>query len=484
MNQTDDANSNSSGVAPTVQSGWPLTFEKLKAPPIWLSSFVCLILGMGALLLFLLTIIAVYRLTMDMVGTDTTRASEAVKSLLPISAAAIGLPLIIWRLVILSRQTITAEAKTQIDRETHYTSIFSRSVDQLGQTREIKEARENGGVVDIISKTSPNIEVRLGGIHSLSRLAEESVRDRAKIENTLLSYVRENSWSDREGTASRIPLTQRIYDTWQYQYRSENVAEKYAHALDEWRNAQKKAALALHEKTEFLPETRVDVSEAVDAIKSVRAFSTVAAPSRFYECLFVGRSFDGSFLLVSTFERCTFVRCRFDVAETKALEITQSQFIKCRIVGKAGGIALDSCYLADIWISQVAGTKIDLRSCQMFDPYFSIGHDTEIKFRACTVFTGALGSSKEATFHAERTAFVDFDFSGINFSSKSLFEDCVFPKSDFSGANLGEITRISSEALTHATAAPDTMLNTSIERPSSWPEFDADYGRESSEPDA
>lgn len=173
-----------------VRHSWPITFKNVKHPPQPLAIALCVVGILVALWLTALTLIAIGRLAFDLFGGDQLRATEAIKSLLPLAAAAIGLPLIIWRLLILDQQTRISEQKTQIDRQTHYTSIFAKSIEQLGQTKEIKENRERNGVLETLSQTLPNIEVRLGGIHSLARLAEESKRDAIKIENTLLSYVR------------------------------------------------------------------------------------------------------------------------------------------------------------------------------------------------------------------------------------------------------------------------------------------------------
>ncbi len=189
----------------TNQVAWPINLSNLKSPPQWFATGATIVVSLFAILLLFLAAVAIGRLAFDLLGDDHLRASDAVKSLLPIAAAALGLPLIVWRLVILSQQTRISEIRAQIDRETHYTSIFSKSVEQLGQTREVIETRDAAGALATITRTVPNIEVRLGGIHSLARLAEESKRDASKIENMLLSYVRENSWSNRRGEAATLP---------------------------------------------------------------------------------------------------------------------------------------------------------------------------------------------------------------------------------------------------------------------------------------
>jgi hypothetical protein len=184
--------------------GWPLNFSFLERPPTAFSVPVSVFAVSLFIALLLIAFLAIVWLLADLLSGEQKRAADATKAALPLLAGAIGLPLIVWRLRILDRQTRISEQKTEIDRETHYTSIFSRSIDQLGQTREVKRTINSDEKSFDTTTTVPNIEVRLGGIHSLVRLAEESTRDQEKIENTLLSYVRENSWSDREGTTATL----------------------------------------------------------------------------------------------------------------------------------------------------------------------------------------------------------------------------------------------------------------------------------------
>jgi hypothetical protein len=262
--------------------------------------------------LIFIAILAIGWLLADLVSGDQKRASEAVKAALPILAAAIGLPLLVWRLRILDRQTRISEDKARIDRETHYTSIFSRSIDQLGQTREVKSFNPNDESAESIARTAPNIEVRLGGIHSLVRLAEESVRDRGKIGHTLLSYVRENSWSDRNGIAV-IPVEKPRNSSWDwsYAYSDGKITEEAEAKLISW---EKNNAEQLKQQRSWgavLKETRVDVNEAIDAIPKVRSEPFKEEKLRFYECLFVGVKFQTAILDLCRFDRCTFVRLFF-----------------------------------------------------------------------------------------------------------------------------------------------------------------------------
>jgi hypothetical protein len=70
------------------------------------------------------------------------------------------------------------QAKLDIDREGQLTNRFTQAAGQLGAER------KDG---------APNIEVRLGGIYALARIAQDSPRDYGPIMEVLAAYVRYNA---------------------------------------------------------------------------------------------------------------------------------------------------------------------------------------------------------------------------------------------------------------------------------------------------
>jgi uncharacterized protein YjbI with pentapeptide repeats len=69
---------------------------------------------------------------------------------------------------------------------------FTKAIEQLGSER-------NG---------APNLEVRLGGIYALERIAKDSMRDRAVVLEVLTTYVRENApWRDDPPITSVAPVS-------------------------------------------------------------------------------------------------------------------------------------------------------------------------------------------------------------------------------------------------------------------------------------
>jgi uncharacterized protein YjbI with pentapeptide repeats len=471
--QNDHQSASQSRTGP--QSNWPVTFKALKSPPGWIANTACLLLGLAGIYLLFLALVAIGRLTLDLLGDDHQAASDAVKSLLPIAAAAVGLPLIVWRLVILSQQTRISEMKTQIDRETHYTSIFSRSVEQMGLTREFKESREVNGTIESSARTVPNIEVRLGGIHSLARLAEESARDVGKIENMLRSYVRENSWCDRDGvTTKAIPYAPGSTFSWAYHYRLGDMTADARNEMETWANQNQSAAEEQIRWGKLARETRVDVNEAIDAIATLANASGRKFESRFYECLFVGRFFQFDDLEANAFDRCTFVRCRFNIKGSSAVRYTSSTLIDCRISCVGSNISLSHCVGIDLAISRAESTKLELRWSQMYRLTVDRSKSLTLNLSGTYVHKGWIGPSEELQFNCENSDLVGCAFRKVTFRPSTL-DDCSLPGVAFYESNLSAIEHISEHLLAPTEGDPGTRHPAALPRPDSWPAFDPEY---------
>ena len=75
-------------------------------------------------------------------------------------------------------------------KESHITDRISKAVEQLGAEKTVKKNGEE--------ETLPNIEVRIGGLLSLERIAQDSTnydkgRDHVRVMEILCAYVRENA---------------------------------------------------------------------------------------------------------------------------------------------------------------------------------------------------------------------------------------------------------------------------------------------------
>jgi hypothetical protein len=139
-------------------------------------------------------------------------------------AGLLAAPLILIRTWVSERHTTTAEQGLITDR-------ITKAVEQLGAEKTVKrrefkptykidkqtkkrildqdgkpEIATNSdsseiGEYESVEETLPNLEVRLGAIYALERIAQDSERDHIPIMETLCAYIRENShW--REPTES------------------------------------------------------------------------------------------------------------------------------------------------------------------------------------------------------------------------------------------------------------------------------------------
>jgi hypothetical protein len=158
----------------------------------WLVAALALVvLGLVVLSLLVFPSYLVQR-SLKATGTGTLGAPERVKAendaRTTLLQGVAGLVLVVgagatWRQI-------------QINREGQITERFSKAIDHLGESGDGK------------------VDVRLGGIYALERIAKNSKDDRATIAEILTAFVRGHStWSDPDGDAdSSEPAQQKLAD--------------------------------------------------------------------------------------------------------------------------------------------------------------------------------------------------------------------------------------------------------------------------------
>jgi uncharacterized protein YjbI with pentapeptide repeats len=102
--------------------------------------------------------------------------------------AILGAPFLVWG-------TVIKQKTVDFQKESHITDRISKAVEQLGAEKTVKKLNDEGQTVET---TEPNIEVRIGGLLSLERIAQDSTRydkgrDHVLVMEILCAYVRENS---------------------------------------------------------------------------------------------------------------------------------------------------------------------------------------------------------------------------------------------------------------------------------------------------
>lgn len=162
---------------------WEQVGEKWRLPTI--------LMGLLWLGLFFLTIAAAYVGVWQAIQPEG-KAVQPGLGLGALLAALLGAPFVIWG-TWLKYQTV------RYQKEGHITDRINKAVEQLGAEKTVKVRTKDEEGKDItIEETRPNIEVRIGAILSLERIAQDSTihdkgRDHVRVMEILCAYVRENA---------------------------------------------------------------------------------------------------------------------------------------------------------------------------------------------------------------------------------------------------------------------------------------------------
>lgn len=181
-----------------------------------LGGFLGFLLGLFILSLVIISfaVLAMLVVTVFERGViPSEKTSESIRNLGLLLAATVGLPFLVWRSIVAQKQVNVAE-------QGHITDRINEAVKGLGAEKIIKKIKrtpryrkENGEWVfkdgnpvpalrpdgtpivdeESFEESAPNLEVRIGGIYALERIALDSVRDHIQIMEILCAYVRENA---------------------------------------------------------------------------------------------------------------------------------------------------------------------------------------------------------------------------------------------------------------------------------------------------
>lgn len=143
---------------------------------------------------------------------------EAIRNIGLILVAVFGAPFVVWRAIVAQKQADTAE-------QSHVTDQINKAVAGLGAEKVVNKIGRPVKIVmgnsdeerteiewqgsqlaigdeefvgeegdwSVFSESVPNIEVRVGAIYGLERIAQDSTRDHIQIMEILTSYIRENA---------------------------------------------------------------------------------------------------------------------------------------------------------------------------------------------------------------------------------------------------------------------------------------------------
>lgn len=323
--------------------GWNIfTFEVLRNPSELLVSLVVFVSFIAFVALVYFSAVLITRVLVA-AHSGTT---EDINKLLLALAGLIGAPFLAWR-------TIIAAQNTTIARETHYTTLFSKSIEQLGATKEVKTAA--AGSAEVLSRTEPNLEVRLGAIYALERIAHDSKRDYWPIIETLCAYVRENTedalapvahekhaaWEARlpdirvDVQAALTVLGRRPVERLAYEYEQARKADREEDAFRlDLRGANLQKADLSHGafgRAIFddcsIQAAKIDSTQFHRASFHNAKLSGIFFDSEFPKCVFKGAQFSQATFIACDLAEASFTSAKFHEAQMAHVYLKNADFI-------------------------------------------------------------------------------------------------------------------------------------------------------------
>jgi hypothetical protein len=196
--------------------GFPEQWQYQNAPRLGIA--LGIVLTALAILIGFLVVATLGLLLASVFSSASEISKEATKAISTYSALLLGIfgvPFLAWRSITAHRQANTAEQGLITDR-------ISKAVEQIGAEKTVRQyIRSMDGTIlfkqndqggddfndpHIDVTTHPILEVRIGGLYALSRVANDSPADLDSIINSLCSYVKHNLASHRHSVGFRGEL--------------------------------------------------------------------------------------------------------------------------------------------------------------------------------------------------------------------------------------------------------------------------------------
>lgn len=183
--------------------------------------------------------------------SDQETQSLVVRNVGLAVAAVVGVPFLVWRSIVAQKQVDVAE-------QGHITDRINKAVEGLGAEKTVSrvwhnvafilkdvthtefEGREDSAVIpkgateieygrwEVANRTKPNLEVRIGAIYALERIAQDSDRDHIQVMEILCAYIRQNAPDT---------LAQPLPEEWQNAFEASETDSNSmpsAHIVQQW----------------------------------------------------------------------------------------------------------------------------------------------------------------------------------------------------------------------------------------------------------
>ncbi len=369
--------------------------------------------------------------------TDFSR-DENIRDVGLALAAVIGFPVIVWRAVVHQRQA-------DIAQENLTTDLINKAVEGLGAEKTVKRGGDE--------VTEPNLEVRIGAIYQLERIAriqahlgtEQGAADHIRIMKILCAYVRENSnaqppseselgpWPEFPSAPKQSDLRERV------KWRSER-----AEALKNWIST--------------LPKPRTDIQTALEVLGSrdevqfqVERADVRPGQEDGYRLDLRGANLQAAQLAHQDFRMADFTSARMEGAILIEARLEGVVLRETKLQGAVlsaaylNGLDFDTVHLEGADLRKARMKRAVLRGIRMQSALLNEARLQETDFDSAnlegTVFSNAkMQGAMFSSSRMEATALIDAKAQGAEFQSTRLqganLSGAQFKGADLSGAGL------------------------------------------------
>ncbi|KZL17658.1 Pentapeptide repeats (8 copies) [Pseudovibrio axinellae] len=183
----------------------------------WLGSSIGAVLFAAMIMVFLISLVGLVLLCLAFIGLGPYAGDPtggAIRNIGLVLAATFAAPFLVWR-------SIVAQQNADVALQSQITDRINKAVEGLGTEKTVREiietpryksvddkwqVGEDGNPMPAVhpdgtsivdretyEQSVPNLEVRIGAIYALERIAQDSLRDHIQIMEILCAYVRENA---------------------------------------------------------------------------------------------------------------------------------------------------------------------------------------------------------------------------------------------------------------------------------------------------
>lgn len=256
--------------------------------------------------LFFLAIAAAFKLLGSAVFGSFPQGAGSSFGLTGIIVVMIGAPFVVWRAFVAQKQVDVAEQGQITDR-------LNKAVEGLGAEKTVND--EDG------ESTKPNLEVRIGAIYALERIAQDSLRDHIQIMEILCAYIRENAPLLRDIPKNPIEI-------WEKETAEDRDKTSKPHPLEMriWANR--------------LPEPRTDIQVALEVIGrraprqiKVERDAAVRGSTVGYRLDLRSTCLQGADLSEMEFTHCLFNQAQLQGTNLRGAELQAAKFFGAKLQG-------------------------------------------------------------------------------------------------------------------------------------------------------